>query len=182
MIAVPSSVVEIRVAQASDAEAIAELHAQSWRYAYRGALSDSYLAGDIDTDRLNLWMQRLETPVSNQRVLVAYKHDHLLAFACAYIDQSTEFGSLLDNIHVHPEHHGKGIGARLLAAISDEVKKQAPASDLYLWVLQNNLSAQQFYTRHGAINVGRDIWNAPGGTKVPRFRFAWKAGSLPSSR
>jgi len=46
--------VKIRFARLEDAQAIAELHAESWRYAYRGALSDEYLSGDIIADRLKL--------------------------------------------------------------------------------------------------------------------------------
>ena len=37
----------LRTANQSDIQAIASLHAASWRHAYRGALSDAYLAGDI---------------------------------------------------------------------------------------------------------------------------------------
>ena len=39
---------QIRLATLADAEAIAHVHAESWRTAYRGALSDAYLSGPID--------------------------------------------------------------------------------------------------------------------------------------
>lgn len=60
----------IRRATYQDVGSIADLHAASWRYAYRGALSEKFLAGDIVADRKTLWEQRLSQP-SNQLVIVA---------------------------------------------------------------------------------------------------------------
>ena len=69
--------VQIRFARLEDAQAIAELHAESWRYAYRGALSDEYLSVDIIADRLKLWQHRLSEPLDNQHVLVVYTTQQL---------------------------------------------------------------------------------------------------------
>ena len=41
----------IRLALSAECQAIADLHAASWRFAYRGALSEEYLASDIMADR-----------------------------------------------------------------------------------------------------------------------------------
>ena len=41
-----------------DANAIAAVHAESWRTAYRGILSDAYLDGPIDAERRRLWRAR----------------------------------------------------------------------------------------------------------------------------
>src|SRR5438105_9429475 len=38
----------VRNATRDDFQAMARLHATSWRLAYRGALSDAYLSGDIE--------------------------------------------------------------------------------------------------------------------------------------
>lgn len=48
-----------RLAAATDAAAIADLHAQSWRRHYRGAYSDAFLDGDVAADRLAAWTERL---------------------------------------------------------------------------------------------------------------------------
>lgn len=171
---------KLRAPQPSDAHAIAHLHAESWRHAYRGALSDEYLAGDIAGDREALWTQRLQSPRNNQHIVVAENND-LMGFACLYSNDDPIWGSLLDNIHVRPGLHGHGIGTQLLFRISDMAKAAAVNAGLYLWVLQNNQKAQAFYRRHGAHCAGEDVWAAPGGTQIPRFRFAWPAGSLPKS-
>ena len=73
---------QLRIATGVDAPAIAELHAASWRHAYRGALSDDYLAGDVFSERLAAWTQRLNVPDSNQYVVIAEIRRNVLGFAC----------------------------------------------------------------------------------------------------
>ncbi|WCM88272.1 GNAT family N-acetyltransferase [Acidovorax sp. NCPPB 3576] len=173
----------LRTARPADAPAIAALHTASWRFAYQGALSEQYLATHVETDRLALWTQRLQSPQppAGQHVIVAAEGDRLLGFVCAYPGEDPVWGSLLDNIHVSAQAHGMGIGAQLLAAVADHCTAACAEAGLYLWVLQSNLQAQRFYAAHGAANVQADDWDAPGGTRVPTFRFAWQAGALPVS-
>lgn len=46
--------VRFRSACAIDAQAVARLHADSWRRYYRGAYSDAFLEGDVVQDRLSV--------------------------------------------------------------------------------------------------------------------------------
>lgn len=158
---------------------MADLHAASWRLAYRGALSDAYLAGDIVADRRQVWASRLSSPLPRQRVFVCEESGVMRGFACAYLQEDAQWGCLLDNIHVGASAQRQGLGSRLLGAVAESCAALTPASGLYLWVLQGNEVAQKFYRAHGAQNVGSDVWAAPGGTQVPRFRLAWPAGALP---
>ena len=43
--------VTFRPAAAGDAAAIAALHVESWRTAYRGLVPDEFLAGPVERDR-----------------------------------------------------------------------------------------------------------------------------------
>src|SRR5579862_375712 len=83
----------IRTANLADAERVAALHAASWRSAYRGALSEEYLRGPIDRDRLDLWTQRLREPAPGQLVVVAELDARIRAFAGAFAHASAEWGS-----------------------------------------------------------------------------------------
>lgn len=166
---------QLRPALPSDAEAIAALHAASWRSAYRGALSDEYLAGNVVADRASLWSRRFGAPSTNQHVVVAEVAGRLAGFACAFASEHLEWGSLLDNIHVRSDLQGQGVGTRLLGSIAQWCMTQAPHASLYLWVLQNNHSAQRFYRQLGADIVGTDVWSPPGGGAVPRYRLAWQS-------
>jgi GNAT superfamily N-acetyltransferase len=163
----------IRIATRADAGAIAELHALSWRTAYRGSLSDAYLAGDIVADRLNVWTQRLEAPSANQYVAVLVEAEQLLGFACAQGGYDPQRGTLLENIHVRPELKRQGIGKRLIADVAAWCATERSGEGLYLWVLEANKPARRFYERLGAVNVGSDIWTPPGGGTVSRCRYAW---------
>jgi len=170
----------IRIATRADAGAIAELHALSWRTAYRGSLSDAYLAGDIVADRLNVWTQRLEAPSANQYVAVLVEAEQLLGFACAQGGYDPQRGTLLENIHVRPELKRQGIGKRLIADGRDfrltttvaQVKPPGvPRQSRGFSSI--NKPARRFYERLGAVNVGSDIWTPPGGGTVSRCRYAW---------
>jgi GNAT superfamily N-acetyltransferase len=168
----------IRPALLTDSQDIAELHAASWRSAYKTALSERYLAGDIVADRNVLWKTRLSTPRTNQYVVVAENNREVVGFACVFIDDCQDWASLLDNIHIRQDQQRTGLGTALLQAVAVQCHLVAREAGLFLWVLQDNVNAQRFYARHGASNAGSDIWDAPGGTRVPRFRFAWSAAQL----
>ncbi len=164
---------EIRVATPADVAAIAHLHAESWRLAYRGVLSDEYLAGDVVADRKSLWAQRLSTPNSSQYVVVVEINAQLTGFACVLADADPAWGALLDNIHVAQSHQRKGVGGALMRQVARWHLQYHPTITMFLWVLQSNVIAQQFYESLGAVKVGVDIWVPPGGGAVPRFRYAW---------
>jgi len=164
----------LRPARPADAPAIAALHAASWRHAYRGAMSDEYLAGDIIADRNSVWCERLGNPSRSQHVVVAEASGQIAGFACVYAAEHPEWGSLLDNIHVAQSLHRKGIGALLLRSVASWCVSVAPECPLYLWVLRDNARAQAFYRRLGAVNAGEDVWVPPGGGAVARYRFAWE--------
>ncbi|MGE5615441.1 MAG: N-acetyltransferase family protein [Bacillota bacterium] len=173
--------VVLRPATGNDWKAIADLHAESWRATYRGALGDRYLASEVVEDRRALWQKRFDEPEAGQHVIVAERGTMLVGFGCAYVALDSEWGSLLDNLHVRESAQGRGLGKRLLRAIGAHCAKRAPDCDLYLWVIQKNDDAVNFYLAQGAENVGSDLWDAPGGTQVPTFRLAWKAGQLPGT-
>jgi ribosomal protein S18 acetylase RimI-like enzyme len=60
-----------RPALTTDITAIASLHADSWRRYYRAAYADTYLDGDILTDRLKVWTTRLQQPDPGSITIVA---------------------------------------------------------------------------------------------------------------
>jgi ribosomal protein S18 acetylase RimI-like enzyme len=164
----------LRSATREDARVIAQLHADSWRHAYKDALSDAFLAGDVVADRRDLWARRLSAPSSDQHVVLAELDDRVVGFACAYTNADDTWGALLDNIHVESNAQRRGIGERLMRAVACWVAASTPRAGMFLWVLQSNSNAQTFYSRLGAEKVGADVWAPPGGGAVPRFRFAWR--------
>lgn len=165
---------KLRLALHTDAESIARLHAASWRFAYRAALSESFLAGDIVENRQKLWTERLASPAIGQFVMVAEQDESILGFACAYAKMDAVYGALLDNLHVTQSRHKTGIGKTLMSGIRSWWSAHSADEELHLWVLQSNFPAIAFYKHLGAVESGADIWSPPGGGSVPRYRLSWR--------
>lgn len=154
------------------------LHANSWRRHYRGAYSDSYLDGDIVTDRLSVWSARLAAP-ANSRTVVAESDAGLVGFVHVVFDDDGRWGSLVDNLHVTHDCQRTGVGTALLGYAAEGVTEQATAKCIYLWVLEQNLAARQFYRAAGGTCVERALIAAPGGVQARlagrphKLRFTW---------
>jgi GNAT superfamily N-acetyltransferase len=151
-----------RSADADDAEHVAALHADSWRRHYRGAYSDSFLDGDIESDRREVWTKRLATQVDTATILAEYD-GQLVGFAHVMFDHDARWGSLVDNLHVYSSHRRTGIGTQLMARAAQAVAAQANGNAMYLWVLEQNTSAQDFYLAAGASCVETSTVPPPGG-------------------
>lgn len=164
----------IRLAHARDASGIASLHARSWRAAYRGMLSDTYLDGPVETERAQLWHRRFAQPAANQYVVVAEAAEQIVGFACAYGAEDPTWGTLLENLHVAQDHKRRGIGARLVAQVASWSAQTHPQACLHLWVLKPNLPAQNFYQHLGAEHIESAVWHPPEGGPVPQIRLAWR--------
>lgn len=163
----------IREAKEEDAVSIAMLHAESWRVAYRGMLSDEFLDRDIVQDRMKLWRERLSAPKENQFTIVAQEGQEIIGFACAFGEYDDVWGTLLDNLHVRTERKRQGIGQRLIKETALWVQDQYSKSGLFLWVLEANHPARRFYEKLGGKNQEQDVWEAPDGGALTSIRYVW---------
>jgi ribosomal protein S18 acetylase RimI-like enzyme len=164
---------DYRDATARDIDAIAGLHAESWRRNYRGAFSDSYLDGDVLTDRHEVWAARLTDRLPGQRTIVAVHDGKVVGFTHTIFDSDPDWGALLDNLHVAHGLKRRGVGRRLMGHSAQAVVERSPSTGLYLWVLEQNRAAQAFYDALGGRCVGRGLATEPGGGRPPRLRYAW---------
>jgi GNAT superfamily N-acetyltransferase len=170
--------VTYRAALPSDAPAIAALHADSWRRHYRGAYSDAFLDGEVATERLLVWTDRMNEPGEGRSTIVAESEGRFVGFCHAVFDHDPRWGTLVDNLHVTYRLKGGGIGTRLLAHTAEVVVDRRPDNGLYLWVLEQNTAAQAFYEARGGVRVEHGWAGTPGGDPrlkgTPgRFRYAW---------
>jgi ribosomal protein S18 acetylase RimI-like enzyme len=168
-----------RHATARDVEAIAALHADSWRRNYRGAFADAFLDGAVSADRISVWRDRLTRPArSNECTIVAERDGGVVGFAHTILEEDPTWGALLDNLHVKHELKGQRIGTRLMSETAHAVIEQTPGSGLYLWVLEGNKAAQAFYEARGGKCVGREDSEPPGGGTVTGLRYVWPDPSV----
>ena len=70
-----------RIAKPKEADVIAQLHAESWRTAYKDILKQEYLDGEMLQDRLAVWRARFNNPKENQHIIVAAEKGEMILFA-----------------------------------------------------------------------------------------------------
>lgn len=167
----------VRTAAAADALAIARLHAESWRSAYRGMLSDAYLDGDVVAEREAFWSRALAEPPANQHVLVAEEDGRIAGFVSIYGADDARWGTGIEAVHVSPDLKGRGIGARMMAAAGAWCAGSHPGLGVYLHVLQPNEAARRFYERIGGRVAESGVWKALDGGEVPEHRMTWPDGA-----
>jgi len=167
--------IQVREANPTDAKIIAQLHARSWRENYRGMLSDEYLDGDVFSERLAFWEQRLASSDGKQLAVIALDEGRPLGFGFVIEGADAKWGALLDNLHVLSADQGRGIGRQLLHRACTWVRDQCHGQGIYLWVFDANARARAFYERLGATVVERAVVEAPGGGSVAEWRYAWPA-------
>lgn len=172
-----------RAAVAEDAEAVAQLHADSWRRHYRGAYADAFLDGDVVANRRAVWSSRLAAPAAAATVL-AEDDAGLLGFVHVVFDADDVWGSLVDNLHVTNARRRTGVGGALLVRAAEAAGERAGGRAVYLWVLEQNKAAQQFYRAFGGSCVEAAPVPSPGGVpgrlngSPKALRMAWSDASL----
>ena len=163
--------IHFRRAVVTDAEAVAALHADSWRRHYRGAYSDEFLDGPVDEDRLQVWSARFREP-ENTATVLAELDGELVGFVHVILDDDPRYGALIDNLHVRHNMQRRGLGAELVARAAAVVGERG-GSPMYLWVLEQNTQAQAFYASLGGQVADRKTSTPPGGGSVTAIRIVW---------
>jgi len=168
---------KFRLAVPDDADAVAALHADSWRRHYRGAYSNEFLDGDIHAERLAVWSGRLREADRDACTIVAEDGDGLVGFVHTIFEADPRWGALVDNLHVVYAEKRRGVGSRLMTLAAEPVLERG--TGLYLWVLEQNLGARAFYEARGGKRVERALVPAPGGMTSRLngtpfgLRYAW---------
>ena len=175
----------IRPATPYDAQAIARIRVQGWRFAYQGLISQDYLDSlsvAEDTERMRGCLSQLprNSPPSRsasvqgsgdgekQSFMLAVRDDAVLGF-CRFsaapdkIDRTESavpagtMNGRLHSLYIDPETLGQSIGHTLMShALSTFAAWGCERATL--WVLEGNSRAISFYERQG--------WRCTGATKV----------------
>ncbi|MET9628131.1 GNAT family N-acetyltransferase [Lentzea sp. NPDC006480] len=129
----------VRLAEVSDAPAVASVQVQTWRTAYKGLMPDEVLDGQSVEARTSMWQRA----IPNGGVWVALVDDAVVGFASAGPSRDPDAAFELYAIYVLSSAAGKGLGFELTkAALGDE-------PDVIVWVLDTNVQARRFYERIG---------------------------------
>ena len=175
----------IRPATPNDAQSIARIRVQGWRFAYQDLISQDYLDSlsvAEDTERMRGYLSQLpqNSPPSRsasvqgssdgekRSFMLAARDDAVLGF-CRFsaapdkddrVERAVPVGTLngrLHSLYIDPETLGQGIGHTLMShALSTFAAWGCERATL--WVLEGNSRAISFYERQG--------WRCTGATKV----------------
>jgi GNAT superfamily N-acetyltransferase len=161
-----------RLATKDDAVMIANLHASSWRIAYRGLLSDEYLDNDLAGERIAYWSRKVSSLAAREFILVAVDAAGVIEGFIAVMDlPENGYSALVDNLHVRPDLKGRGIGKSLMQRAA-QILVDSGRSNYYLWVLNGNDPACRFYKSVGGIPADERTVHF-GGKDVVATRFVW---------
>ncbi len=158
----------IRPASAADADAIAALHAASWRSAYRGIFNERTLGPALDGERRTHWRGKLAAMSADDTVLIAGD----VGFIAVWAEGDPGFGAYIDNLHVHPKRRSAGLGRRLLGEAMRRVATRGEP-DAYLWVFDDNVRAIDFYRRLGG-KIVEGGFDEIDGAQVAHSRIVWR--------
>jgi ribosomal protein S18 acetylase RimI-like enzyme len=154
--------VQIREATPKDAESIASIHVLSWRWAYRGQLSDEYLDSLRVEDRVLQHRHSLEGQRPDWRTWVIEDEDSVAGFVVTGSSEDADADAKTGEvyaIYLQPERVGTGLGGRLFEHAVDDLRQRGFASAT-LWVLETNERARRFYELAG--------WKTDGSTAAER--------------
>lgn len=141
----------VREATRADAAAIARLHLDNWRIAYRGIVPDDLLDAITLESRRQHWDGVLAEPDGAEFVFVAADADgRLLGIASGGPEVSGDphYRGELYVLHVRPEAQGQGIGRALIRAVAERLAAGG-ITTLLVWMLRENHSARRFYAALG---------------------------------
>jgi ribosomal protein S18 acetylase RimI-like enzyme len=162
--------ITIRQADPADAPAIARLDVDTWRAAYAGVLSSSYLVGLSERRREAGWRSVILHEPRDVRVAVDGGGGLLGFGSCGPCRGERRFTGEVFTLYVGPDWQNHGIGRRLLYALFRRLAAAGYGSAI-VWVLRDNPS-RFFYERLGGRQAARKALNV-GGAWIDAVAYGW---------
>jgi len=143
--------VDIRPAQAADIPAIAQIHLDSSKIAYRDILDQALLDALSRTGRIALWETRSASMGPQGRLWVQSIGSDIIGFALCDAPEACESAPAtceLKSFYLTPNFWGCGLGARLLGHAARDYRVRG-FRVMILWTIRQNARARAFYERVG---------------------------------
>lgn len=145
---------QIRNSVLSDAVDVAKIHVRAWQESYAGVIEDNYLANLSFQDRLVLREKILANNSQNELHLVVLFNNEIIGFCDAGKDFSITDGvGELYAIYLLDKYKGHKLGLQLFSHVKHHFQVLG-LSQFVAWVLEDNLSACEFYAKLGGEIIG----------------------------
>ena len=145
---------------------ISRVYEQSWKYAYKGIIPQSFL-DSIPTGR---WAKSISKPGMNSLVLI--DNDLIVGTSglCASRwEKFADHGEIV-SVYLLPEYMGKGYGRKLVERAVSELKLSG-FEKVLLWVLEENMNARSFYEHLGFVISGEYMDDNIGGKALREIMY-----------
>jgi len=164
----------IRIASAEDSLAIAQVHVETWQDAYKGIVSNKFLADIRVERRAARWLERLSAD-SEQRplIFVADILGEVVGFVSGGKTRQPDlpFDAELYALYVKPSRQRGSVGRHLTRALVDELIARN-FNGLLIGVLEANAPARRFYESIGGHPAGGQSL-AIGGELYSEVFYGW---------
>lgn len=159
----------IRKVNSSDSrEEISNVYEQSWKFAYKGIISQDYL-DSVPSDQ---WCGALDN--FDRYNLIMLDGDKIIgtsSYCKSRFEDYKDWGEII-SIYFLPEYMGKGYGRCLLEQAVEALKAMG-FKRIFLWVLEDNHRARHFYEKYGFENSGEYIENVIGGKQLRELQYVY---------
>ncbi len=153
-------------------EALARLHRDAWRLAYRGIIPHLALERMVARRTAEWWARALRRGAP---ILVAEFAGELAGYAHVGPSRAPPlgYGGELYELYMKPEYQGLGFGQKLFEAAGARLRRRFDRGFL-VWALSDNEPAHDFYRAMG----GRKICRATScfdGVRLAKTGYGWRA-------
>lgn len=151
-----------------DLLSVSHVYEESWKYAYKSIIPKSYLDSIPD----GRWVNNIISPTLKS--LIVLENENIVgtaSFCDSRFSEMKNWGEIV-SIYLLPEVMGKGYGKALLRASVSELIKMG-FSNVFLWVLEENINARCFYERFGFTQSGRFLNDNIGGKDLREIQYIY---------
>lgn len=160
---------EIRhIGQSDDRFAISRIYEESWKFAYKNIIPQSYL----ESIPVGRWTSNLDKEGMNNLVLI--EDGMFVGTSCYCKSRFSDFSNWGEIVSIYflPQYIGKGYGKLLLDVVVKELE-QLGFDDIFLWVLEDNARARKFYEKAGFTPSGKYLDDNIGGKELREMQYCY---------
>ena len=155
-----------KVTENDNLNAIGEIYAQSWKAAYQGMVPQDYLDGLVGSRWANVLG---DSQYDAYVILEDEKYIGTSSICAARDEKMVEWGEIV-SIYLLPEYFGRGYAGPLFTCVINALRGKG-YTNIYLWVLKENIRAQKFYEKHGFHKSGDTAFIEIAGEELAEIRY-----------
>lgn len=166
--------INVRLAEAKDAEELGRLHVDAWRFTYGGFMPADYLASFTYEDFAKHWAAAIAKKDSEHPDWVALLDGEIVGFLsvgdAAY--EVAGYPNELKALYTKPGLQRKGVGRALIDHYKAWLLTRGESA-FHLWVGKQNARAHAFYEANGGRRVAERSDRTFGGMVIPEWGYGW---------